>query len=271
MPYVQGSEIQKYHDGSFEDRIRLLKGAVESKHGKQVNILATHAEHALVVDEDGEFHRVNYKSGKKGLTVEMAEPDLRVVIDVDLPSFVAEEIRAIVESGLNGEKPDRTRVRDLFGLVERNEQYWLGDVLDKLDEATPDSAEWMSLYESKSEASKLAGKIPTTRYTKLPEGKLHDFVEELRDSIIVLAEVFAGVVDENSGVVFDEDRNKDRSAVRKSLIAEAQAANSLLVKAEKLMSSSDAERTAQAHDKMAERAEKMAAVSELIQALNDEE
>jgi len=271
MPYVQESEIAKYHQGSFEDKIQSLHSAVESAHGKKIRMLATHVEHALVVDEDGKFLRADFLAGKKGLKVEVSDAGISVVDEADLPVFVSREIREIVEAGMSGEAPDRTRVRSLFGLLERDEQYWLTDVLAKLDEVISADSDWLSEDAPEGEPSALAQRIPTTRYTKLPDGRLSEFTDELADSMTILAEVFASVVDETTALVFDEEEDTGRSAVRKSLIAEAQAANSLLVKAEKLMSSKDAERTAEAHDKLAERATKMAAVSASLRALNDDE
>lgn len=269
MPYVQSSEVAKYHAGSYEDRMQQLKAAVEAQHGKAVRLLATHVEHALVVDEDGQFLRANYKRGKQGLTVSLAAADINVVGEDDLFAFVAGEIRSIVESGARGERPDRTRVRDLCSLVQPGEVYTLGAALLGIAEAATDG--WMGKLEEAQAAaeSPLAARVPTTRYTQLPDGRLSEFVEELRDSMRELAGVCAGVVDEISPLVFHED--DERSAVRQSLIAEAQAASCLLVKAEKLMASSDAQRTAEAHDNLAERARKMAAVSAWLRARNDDE
>ena len=275
MPYIQGSEIQKYQEGSYEERILKLSEAIETAHGKSVRILATHPEHALVVDSDGDFLRASYKTGKSGFKVEMAGSDVQVIEDKDVPLFTAQELRAVVRDGMSGKAPTRTRVRALFGLVSEDEEYWLSDILTKIDESMEGNCAWTSLYESNESVpgleSALMSKIPSTRYASLPENRISDFESELRESLTLLSEVFAGVVDEISGVVFDESDDNERSAVRRSLIDEAQAANSLLTKVEQLMSEVDIKRTAKAHDKLAERAKKMAAVSVWIQALNDDE
>lgn len=258
MPYVQGSEIAKYHAGSFEERIASLQSAIEGDLGKRVTILATHPEHALLIDEDGTFRRADYKIRSGAVSVALSESDVRVLGDGDVPAFIAAELRALVAEALDGRAPDRTRVRDLGAMVRRGEPYWMVDVLEALERTTLEDAAWMADPVQFSESVDPSFGIPVTRYRALPPEKLSAFFEELRDSVGVLSSVYTKVVDEASALVFDGDQ--ERSAVRNSLIVEAQAAASLLSKAEKLMASSDVERTAKAHDRLAERAERMVAV-----------
>jgi len=265
MPFVQSSEIEKYHEGSFENRILVLQSAIESTVGKRVTMLATHPERALAIDEDGKFHELHFAM-HDGHPVGLQDypADVQVIGEDAMPRFLASELRGLVADGCSGRALDRTRVRDLCGLLKRDEHYWLGDVLEAITKATSDEAPWRKLYEDQKatvagRTEEFAGTIPTTRYTRLPAEKLESFTDELHDSLVALAGVFARVIDETSAVVFDVGDEK-RSAVRNSLIVEAQAAKSLLSKAEKLMTSTDVTRTAEAHDRLAERAKKMVAV-----------
>jgi len=272
MPYIRGSEIDERYQGSLEQKILAVKGAVEEQLSKGVTVLATQPNVSLVVDEDGLLHEAKFQFVRgevKGL--ELSESDIPVYQDEDMPVHIAGELRDIVGDIMEGRGVDRTRVREVSALLG-DDDYWLTDVIEKLSEAAGEDSEWFQMYEANRHEirTKLYGQIremesvvPKTRYSRLPTGRLSEFEGELRESMSVLAGIAGAVVDDFGNMVFDEE-DEFLCAVRQSLIAEAQATKSLLSKAAKLMASEDMPRAAEAHDGLAERAKKMVVVSEWI-------
>jgi hypothetical protein len=172
---------------------------------------------------------------------------------------------------MRGKPIERTQVREVAQLLRKDEDYWLAGLLEKLDECGDDG--WFQMYEANAEKIRtslygrireIESRIPKTRYTKIARDKLAEFKAELRDSVCVLGEVLQQIVDECTGMVFDQGQDEFFGAIRSSLTAEAQAVCGLLGKAEKLMGSDDLERMAVAHDRLAERAKTMAVVSEYL-------
>lgn len=272
MPYIRGSEIDERYQGSLEQRILTVKGAVEEQLNKGVTILATHPNAALVVDEDGHLHEAKFKFARGEVkNLELSASDIPVHQDEDMPVHIAGELRDIVDDIMEGRETDRTRVREIAALL-RDEDYWLTDVIKKLSEETSQDVEWFQVYEANrheirtkmyGQIRELESRVPKTRYSKLPTGRLPEFEGELRESMAVLADIAGAVVDDFGSMVFDEE-DEFLCAVRQSLIAEAQATKSLLSKAAKLMASEDMPRAADVHDGLAERAKNMVVVSEWI-------
>ncbi len=282
MPYVQGSAVDKVFKGSLEHRAMVVKDALAEHFDAPINVIAVYPEHAIFADEDGNFKKAVYKvSDEKVEDIKVrATKSIPVIEDDDVPCFVSDTIKKLVAKMSTGKAVSRTQVREMMQLLQKDEDYWLGDVLLKL-EGSSDEQKWHHMYESNREQIRTAmhgkireteGGVPKTRYSKLAQKHLPDFEKELRESLTILRNVVSKIVDETTPIVFDKD-NEFYSAIRKSLIAEAQATCGLLGKAEKLMRSEDMGRMALAHDRLAERAKTMAIVTGYLKGRspNDDE
>jgi len=278
MPYVKGSELDKRFVGSLEHRAMVLQAAIQEKAGEEVTFLSTKEKGSLFACSDGTIREATCKMGDDGSvkSVKIKDSDIGVVEDEDLPKHVAEEARSVVEKLLANDITDgdiRTQVRALAQVIDGDEDYWLTDVIAKLEEAAKD-VKWMDMYEANTEKIRtslygnireIEEKVPRTRYRKIDPGKLSEFGEELVESVYQLATLSKDIVDECVPVVFHGEQEEFFGAVRDSLIAEAQTLHGLLGKAAKLVGS-DWGRLAEAHDRLAERAKVMAIVSEYLKA-----
>lgn len=276
MPYVKGSELDKKFVGSLEHRAMVLQAAIQGKVGEEVTFLSTREEGTLFACSDGSIKEAVCKVNNDGSikSVKIKDSDVGVVEDEDLPTHVASEARSVVEKLLANEAMDddtRTQVRSLAQVIDSDEDYWLTDVLAKLDEAVKDT-KWADMYEANTEKIRtslhgrireIEGAVPRTRYRKIASEKLDEFGEELLESVGQLSTMAKDIVDECMPVVFHGEQEEFFGAVRDSLIAEAQTLHGLLGKAAKLVGS-DWERLAEAHDRLAERAKVMAIVSEYL-------
>lgn len=286
MSFVQGSALEKVYEGSHEDRLAGIHSAIEEHFGDSpVNIVATHDKHAIVFNEDGCLLKVTLDTDKKGNPkVVSAKPSkiVPVIEDEDVPAHVSKELRSIVTNMLEGKEVTRTQVREVASLLKKDEDYWLSDILSKLDEAMGET-DWYKMYEANTERIRtslygslkaLEGQVPNTKYSKMSAKKIGKFTEELEESLVMLGGVAQSIVDECSKLVFDKD-DDFLAVIRESLIVEAQAVIDLLGKAGKLMNPSDLVRIAEAHDKMADRARVMTVVSGYLgtkaQATSNEE
>lgn len=283
MPYVQGSAIDKVYFGSLEHQMSTIRAAIEEAFGgAPVNIVATHQDHSFVCDEKGRFQKVSYK------VVDGVVEDVKIrltrtipIIEDDaMPLFVAEKLKKMVGAMSKGRTVGRTQVREIVQLIDKGEEYWLEDVLSKINESM-EGQEWHKMYESNmaqirtllhGRLGKIESGIPKTKYTSIAKDKLSNFTGELAESLTIMREIVESLVDETQNIVFHKD-NEFFCAIQASLIAEAQAVTGLLRKAEKLMRPEDVGRMAMAHDKFAERAKTMAIVFEYLKdrAQNDEE
>jgi hypothetical protein len=214
--------------------------------------------------EDGKIANIESKPSKA----------IPIIEDDNIPAHVAKELRDLVKKAMSGKPMLRTQVREVSQLLNRDEDYWLSDVLSKLEEASG-ATDWFKMYEANQEHIRtglygkirdIEGVVPTTRYSKIGSSKLPKFEKEIRESLTMLQKLTTQLVDECSGIVFDKDRDEFLGAICNSLIVEAQAINGLLSKAEKLMGSKDVGSVAVAHDRLAERAKKMAVVAEHLKA-----
>jgi len=270
--YIQGSAIDKKFKGSLEHQASVIREAIEGFFGDSpVNVIATHLDHSFAMDPDGKVLKISYDMNKGQVENIKATPSkaIPVIEDDDVPRFVSDQLRLLVKAMATGKKVSRTQVREAVQLVDKEEPYWISDILDKIDEAT-DASDWFGMYEANQEQVRttLYGKIreiespfPATRFSKITKAKLSQFEEELREGLTILASLVGEMVDECSQMVFDQDQDDFFSAICESLRVEAQAICGLLGKAEKLMRTEDMERMAVAHDRLAERAKTMAVVT----------
>lgn len=271
MPFVQGSALDKVCEGSMENRLNEIHAAIGDFLGESpVNIVATHEKHALVFNEDGCLLKVTFGNDKEGrVVVASAKPtDVVPVIEDDgVPGHVAKELSGMVRTMMEGNEVSRNQFREVASLLKRDEDYWLSDVLEKIEESS--NGEWRKMYESNEERirTSLYGSIreieavvPKTRYASFGVEKLENFSEELNDSISELNKVVKVIVDECSKMVFHEEDDFSK-VVCKSLLVDAQGLSNLLGKAAKLMNPGDMVRMAEAHDNVADRVKVMRVVS----------
>jgi hypothetical protein len=269
MAYVRGQEVEKWSRGSLEDQAEMVAEAISATVGAPVVMLATRSDGALFQSLDGKLQEAAFTRGDDGAVagVTIRDSSIRVHGEEDLPVLVAEELRDITAAMLRGEVPQRTRVRALARSVVAGEQYTLGGVLQRVDEAMAVTGEqhWHTAYEANVERIRtslwgqireLEARVPKTAYAQLPRTRLAEFAPELRESMTFLANAFTGVIDEIAPLVFDQDREYE-GAIRESLIAEAQLLRGLLAKAGQLMRAEDLDRAAVAHDRLCGRARLM--------------
>jgi hypothetical protein len=276
MSYVQGTALDKVFHGSLRHQADIIESALQSHCGEiPINIVAIHADHAYGFDSDGNFLKFTYVvEGKEVKDIQSrASKSVAVMEDDELPRFVKDQLAAMVGKMMRAKPIERTQVREVGSVIDKDEDYWLSDVLKKLNETVTEDAKWFKMYETNREQIRTAlygslreleGRIPRTRYSKLGADKLPEFVNELRESLSIVNGVVQQIVDECSGIVFDKKRDEFFGAIRKSLIVEAQTVVGLVGKAEKLMGSEDLESVSMAHDRLAEWAKTMVVVSEYL-------
>lgn len=271
MPYVQGTAIDKIFKGSFEHKALTVKEFLEKHVGKEINVLSVHQDYSVFADQSGAFHEATYKfDGEKLENIEIKPTNkIPVIQDADVPVFVSESLRAIASDMSAGNDPLRTQVREVMQLLRNDEEYWIGDIITKLEESANDS-EWYRMYDANKEQIRtsmygsireIEARVPKTRYVKIPKSKLPEFEKELRESVSVIRAILEKVVDETQKMVFSKE-DGFYGAIQKSLTVEAQALQGLLGKAEKLMRKEDVFRIAMAHDRLAERSRIMSIVTE---------
>ncbi len=275
MPFIQGSKVDKVFRGSLEHRAAIVKEAVEAYfEGKTVQVVATHEKTAVVVVEDSPVKVVHY--GMNGDEVKIAMDavceDVPVIGDADMDAFVAGELRDVATKIAMGEDVSRTQVRELASVVEPGGEYWLTDIMGKMEEASSES-EWHNMYDANQEKIRtslhgrireIEGRTPKTKYASISPGKLHAFENEMRESLVAISSVMQGIVDECLSIVFDRKEDEFFGATCESLKVEAQVLMDLLSKADKLMRSEDMDRVSVAHDKLAGRSRQMSVTAEYL-------
>jgi len=273
--YIQGSEIDKKFKSSLEHRTLVINSAIQEHFGDTpVRVLATQDDHAYAIDSNGSMMKITY--AVKGESVNdiksEATTDIPVIRDEDMPCFIAGQLRALVEAAVDGEEMSRTQVRDVAQMIDSDEDYWISDVLSKVEEAAEDGG-WYTMYEANQEKIRTAmyggireieSPFPSTKFSKIAASKLSEFEDELREAINIIAKLSDGIVDECSNMVFDSDQDEFFSAICESLKVEAQVISTSLARAEKLMRTEDVRRIAEAHDGLAERAKIMAVVTAYV-------
>jgi hypothetical protein len=270
--YAKSQDLQKWLSGSIEDRLHVVAEAITRSVGDGVELIATQDDCALFRDRDGRIAEAVFtmKDGAVDV-VEIRRDPVPMYEEAQLPRLVSEELREITSDLLNGNPMTRTRVRALAGLLRADEDYWLGDVIARMDSVmlSEDEANWHTAYQANQEKIRTAmwgsireleARIPKTAYAKLPPGRLPEFANELGESLGIVSTRWKEIVDGISGLVFDND-NEFYGAIRESLIAEAQILGGLLAKAEQLMRAEDIDRMAVAHDRLCGRAKTMEVVA----------
>lgn len=276
MPFIQGSKLDKYYRGSLAHRVSLVDEAVaEHFEGKKVEVVAVHDKTAVAVIEDSPVKIVHYSmdGDKVSVTKDVVCKDVPVIDDENMSAFVAEELRDIAKKIAMGEDVPRTQVRELASVVEPGGEYWLTDIMDKMDEASS-NAEWHNMYEANQEKIRtslhgrireMEGRTPRTKYSKISPSKLHAFEDEMRESLGMISSVMQGIVDECSSIVFHQNEDDFFGVTCESLKVEAQVLVDLLSKADKLMRSEDIDRISVAHDKLAGRSRQMSVTAAYLQ------
>jgi hypothetical protein len=275
MPFVQGSAIEKAKSGSLEGRLGNIAGLIQAEYPDvSLNIVATFEDHVLAFNDEGQLRKIGYDISEDGALVVKSDRPSRaipVISDAEVPSHVARELKSISKKMMEGKSVPRTQVRELSAMIDPDEDYWMTDILSKIDESTGDS-EWYKMYDANMEkvrtslygrVRELEGKAPRTYYSKIPSDRLGEFDSDLQESMSILHGLFQGFCERCSGFSFDEKQDF-LSAVRESLIAEAQAVVGLLGKAAKLKGKDNLALVAKAHDKLADRARIMALTSEYL-------
>jgi hypothetical protein len=270
--YAKSQDMKKWLDGSIEERIGQVAEAVSRAVGAEVEMIATKDDCALFRDPSGRLAEAVFAiNGGVIENVEIRVDPIPVYEDAQLPRLVADELKEIAHGMLHGEPMTRTRVRVLAGLLKKDEDYWLGDVIAYMDCAmlSEDANNWHVAYQANQEKIRTAmwgsireleARIPKTAYAKIPSGRLPEFNEELHESLGIVSTRLSEIVDGISGLVFDET-DGFYGAIRQSLIAEAQLLRGLLAKAEQLMRAEDIDRMALAHDRLCGRARTMEVVA----------
>jgi len=276
MPFVQGSAIDKAMKGSMEQHAEVVHQCIrEHLVDHSLKIVATFEDHVLAFTEEHNLLKISYKVNDEGsfeVVSSKASKTIPVIQDEDVAVHVSKGLKSLAKKMMSGKKIERTQVRELAALTQKDEDYWMTDIVSKLDETCGGNCDWYKMYEANIERirTSLHGRIrdiesvvPKTRYTKIAAAKLDAFKDEMKESLQIIKGLFAEYSVLAEGQVFD-DKQEFLIVVRESLIAEAQAVVGLLGKAEKLLGQSELPLVANAHDKLADRARTMAMVSAYI-------
>lgn len=273
MTYVQGSAIEKVRTGSIENKLDIVHDFLQSEYKNALRIIATFDDHVLVFNEDGKVRDIYFSINENGnmkITGDKASRVIPVIKDEDIPTHVSKELKNIVNLIIKEDDDVRTRVRELIPFVNDTDIIWLSDVMKSIDESMKPNT-WIKMYEANIERikTKLYGRIreiengvPKTQYSRLPEERISEFKNEVKDSMSILCDRYKIIIEGCKGLQFCD--NEFLGAVCESLIAEAQVLVDLLGKAEKLSRQNDLPIVAKAHDKLANRARIMALMSEYL-------
>lgn len=267
MSFVESSVLNKLSVGSLEHKRFMVEQKAEEKGCKDVAVVATFFDHAIVLCDKGKFFKAKFEE-VDGFDVVFEEFDLPVVEDIDC--LISKELSEVSEKMMKGEEISRNRLRDLSRLIKENGVFWLSDVVKSLREDRED--DWLSFHNENRDdiRDKLKGKIietenrvPRTRFSKLSDKRLTDCGTEVKESINVLLELFKEVVDESNKIMFDNS-NEVFETIKNSLIGDAKNIDESLSKAKRLMLSEVTRVMAETHDWLSERAKKMVIVSEFL-------
>ena len=270
--YVRGEDLERWMQGSLEANIDRVERALAEHAGVAVEVLATREDGALYRTPEGALHEAAFTQGPTGIEGVTSKPSAIPVFGAEAaPVLAAAELRAITAGMLEGQAPERTRVRNLTGVLRAGEPYTMGAVIGAVEEAMSVAGEqhWYALYEANQERIRTAmwgqireleARVPSTAYGRLPRTRLVEFEPELRESLGLLAGVCNQIVDTIRPLEFDRD-HEFLGAIRESLIAEAERLHGLLARAGQLMRAEDMDRAAVAHDRWCGRAKTMEVVA----------
>lgn len=275
MPFVQGSAIEKARIGSMENRAEVVRGMILNAYkGSPLNIVATFDNHVLAFNECKQLRKISYAFGDNEeleIKSDRASREIPVISEGDVPSHVASELKKITKQMMEGKEVSRTQVREMAAMIDPDEDYWMSDILNKIEESTGDS-DWYRMYDANVErirtslygrVREIEGKAPRIYYSKISVNSLGEFSSEIQESMGIIQGLFTSLSEKCRGISFD-DNQEFLSAVRESLIAEAQAVVGLLGKAAKLKGKDNLPMVAKAHDRLADRARIMALTSEYL-------
>lgn len=269
--YVRAADLRPYTSGSLEEQQERVQAAIEAEVGP-VELIATQADRALVRTREGALREATFKIAD-GAVTDVQVRDARVPQHGPelVPSLVAEELRALVGAMLRGEAVERTQVRACARMLAADEDYWIGDVLRKMEEAESPA---LTEQEAKIRESmwgqvrELEARIPKTAYAKIPAARLPEFESELRESWKLVGEALCEIIDGASPLVFSEE---EMGAIQESLIVEVQALQGLHRKAGWLMRTEDLGRAAVAHDRLCGRARTMVVMAAYLKGRQQKE
>jgi hypothetical protein len=273
---IKGSSIEKVRTGSLENKIEDVSSIISEKY-KDVSfsVLATYEDKVTVLLPDGTARDISYsinEDGKYSITSDRSNKSVGVVADEDITADVSNQLNGIVKSIIKGKGISRTQVRELASMVSKDETYWMSDILS-LVESTMSDSEWSKMYEANTEKVRtgvygsiraIESNIPKTRYSLVPKDKMGDFAVEVKESIVMIKDVFSKIVEDCKGNLAFRDKDEFLNGIRESLLAEAQAVVDLLGKADKLQRQDNLPIVAGIHDKLAERAKTAAVTSEYL-------
>lgn len=254
MAFVRKADVERHRAGSLEARVAAVAAAVRAQLGEGAEVIATHADYALVRVPEG-VRRVEYQlaegAGSVGLGA-VAEADVPVLAGLDLDAAAADALREAV-----GGNWDRTRVRDLARMLRRDAAYWVPDAVAA---CVAEEAPWRGWFEPQGAVVRerlhgqirdLEAPVPRTRYARLAPEALAAAEAELRESVGVLRQVARGMFDAlSTDVAYQE---AELEAVHQSLRAEAEAVDRGLAWVERMAWAGAVPVVATAHDRIAAR------------------
>ena len=276
MAYIQGSAIEKASKGSIEKMLDGIHEAINDKYSDSLNIVATFEGYVLAFNADKKLRKISFTEnddGSIGVIDDRSSKAIPVIEECDVSAHVAKELRRIAVKLMEGKGVPRTQVRELSSFVDKEEFYWMSDILSMAEESMGDN-DWYKMYNANVERIRtslhgrirdIEGRVPKIHYSKIARGRISEFKNEMSESMGIVGKVFNDLVDDCRRMSFDE-KQEFLGVVRESLIVEARTIGGLLGKAEKLLGHSDLSLVAKVHDKLADRARTMALVSEYLSA-----
>ena len=216
MPFVQGSAVEKARLGSLERRVENISDLIQAEYPDvPLNIVATFDKHVLAFNDEGRLRKIGYEIGEDNVLVIKSDRQSReipVISDAEVPAHVARELRSITRKMMEGKKVSRTQVREVSAMLDPDEDYWMSDVLSKMEESMGDS-EWFRMYDANMEGIRtslygrvreIEGKAPRVYYSKISSDRLSEFDEEIRESMSLLHSLYQEFCERCIGFSFDE-------------------------------------------------------------------
>jgi hypothetical protein len=257
MGFVRKADIERHRAGCLEARVAAVREAAERALGTEIEVIATHADHAIV-RAGSAVKRLTYslaESGGLAGGVAVEDADMAALEGMDLDAAVAEDLRGVVAAMLAGQALPRTRVRDLSRMARRDGAYWLGEAVAGCARVEAPWRNWFA-PQSATVREALHGRIreieepvPRQRFGKLPEGKLPEYAGELREGLAALRVVARGLFDDLTDDVAYQEAGL--AAVHQSLRDEASTMDRGLAWLERMAWAGREGVVATAHDQIA--------------------